>query len=305
MTPDVDLRIAALARRQHGAWNRKQAVAAGATSKMIRGRTSGGSWVILDTGVYAHIASAPTWLRSVMAAVLAEPWAVASHQSAAVLHKLDGFRPGRPVVTIRPGANARGRLAVAHRGVDVRSGVVQGIPCVALDQAFVDLAQVVSERRLLTALSQRAGESPSVLDAVRDRYCELAPRGGRDLRKLRAVLERFGAGTLPDESELERVMRSVFTVPGIPPIRWQASFPGREPGLRRVDGLIEAWSLVLEGDGRAWHTRVDDFERDRRRDAEAASAGLQTLRFTWHQLVDEPSWALRILIETGSHRAAA
>lgn len=301
----LDLEIARRARRQHGAWSRTQALAIGMSAKVIRGRTTSGDWVILDNGVYAHISSTPTWERSVMAAVLAEPWAVASHQSAAVLHELKGFRPGRPVVTVRPGANVRGRLSVTHRGVDVRSTVVRGIPCVTVDQAFVDLAQVVGEPRLRVSLADRADRSPRVLDAVRDRYCELAPRGGRNLRTLRATLLRFGAGELPDETELERRMRSAFTVPDIPPIRWQAPFPGREPGRRRVDGLIEAWSLVLEGDGRSWHTRVEDFERDRRRDAEAAAAGLQTLRFTWHQLVDEPDWARGIVLDAGAHRTAA
>lgn len=272
---------------------------------MIKTRTRSGDWLVLDSGVYSHLTSVPTWERSVMAAVLAEPWAVASHQSAAVLHGLLDFRPGRPVVTIRPGANARGQLAVAHRGIDVHTTVVQQIPSVTLDQVFVDLSQVSSERRVRAALAHQVDQSPRLLDAVRDRYCELAPRGGRNLGRLRAVLERFGAGEPPDESQLERLMRTVFTAPGVPPIRWQAPFPGRSAGLQRVDGLIDAWLVVLEGDGRTWHTRVDDFEHDRRRDSEAAAAGLLTLRFTWHQLVSEPDWALRVLLDVGSHRTSA
>lgn len=305
MWHEADVEIARLSRRQHGAWSRTQALAAGLTAKMISGRTRSGVWVILDNGVYAHLASGATWERSVMAAVLAEPWAVASHQTAAVLHGLHDFRPGRPVITIRPGANARGQLAVAHRGIDVETTAVRRIPCVTIAQAFVDLAQVVGEPRLRAALARRTDEVPTDLDRVRDRYCALAPRGGRNLRRLKATLLRFGAGDLPDESELERRMRAVFGVPEIPTIHWQAPFPGREPGLRRVDGLVPDWSIVLEGDGRAWHTRVDDFERDRRRDAEAAAAGLQTLRFTWHQLVNEPDWARAIVIDAGAHRRAA
>lgn len=300
---DLDADVARLARQQHGAWNRRQALAAGMTPRMIQRRTRAGRWVPLDTAVFAALEAPATWERSVMAAVLAEPWAVASHQSAAVLHGLPDFRPGRPTITVRPGANARGRLAVVHRGVDVQTDVMHGIPCSSLPQVLVDLTQVVGEARLRAAVAAASDRSATLLDALRDRYCELAPRGGRDLRPLRRVLTRFGAGALPTESELERVMRRVFTVPEIPPIRWQAPFPGRQPGGRRVDGLIEEWQTVLEGDGRAWHTRTDDFERDRRRDAEAA--GLQTLRFTWHQLVDTPEWAVRIVLDTGAHRAAA
>lgn len=302
---DPELAIAALARRQHGAWNRRQALAAGVTRSMIWTRVSNRLWVPLDTAVYAHSASSPTWMRSVMAAVLAEPWAVASHRSAAVLHDVEGFRQGRPEITIRPGANARGRLAIAHRGVDVRTTTVSGIPSVTIEQTFVDLAQVVGTVRIRTALGARAATTPAVLDAVRDRYCQLAPRGGRNLRPLRDALERFGSGTLPTETELERRLRRVLDVPAIPPIEWQSPFPCRQRSNERVDGLIAAWSLVIEGDGRAWHTRVDDFENDRRRDAEAAAAGLLTLRFTWHQLTQDPDWVRQIVITAGSHRAAA
>lgn len=297
--------LAHLARRQHGAWSRQQAIDAGMTPRMIHTRTASGAWIRLDNAVFAAREAPPTWKRQLMAAVLAEPWAVASHQSAAVLHRLPNFRPGRPTITVPPGANARGRLAVVHRGVDVRTDRVDGIPCSSLPQTLVDLAQVVSEQRLRTAVSAAADRAPSTLDALRDRYCELAPRGGRNLRSLKAVLARFGAGDLPTESELERTMRRVFDEPEIPPIRWQAPFPGRRAGRQRVDGLVEEWGVVIEGDGRAWHTRTEDFERDRRRDAEAAAAGLQTLRFTWHQLVESPGWAVRILLETGAHRTAA
>lgn len=301
----ADHAIARLARLQHGTWSRRQALDAGTTRSMIATRLRNGLWVPLDTAVFAHLASEPTWERSVMAAVLAEPWAVASHRSAAVLYGLDGIRQGRPEVTIRPGSNARGRLAIAHRGVDVRTTQVRRIPIVTLAQCFVDLAQVVGEPRLRTALATRANATPWVLDAVRDRYCELAPRGGRDLRTLRSVLQRFGTGDLPSMSELERHLRRALDVPAIPPVQWEAPFPGRHPGAQRVDGLIEPWSLIVEGDGRAWHTRIDDFERDRRRDAEAAAAGLLTLRFTWHQLTTEVEWIRDIVVTTGSHRIAA
>src|SRR5690606_9481279 len=108
------------------------------------------------------------------------------------------------------------------------------------------LAQVVSERRVSAALAERADRTPSLLPAVRDRYCQLAPRGGRNLRPLRHALQRFGAGEVPSESDLERRMRELFTVPEVPPILWQAPCPGRQPGAHRVDGLIEAWGVVLE-----------------------------------------------------------
>jgi len=144
-----------------------------------------------------------------------------------------------------------------------------------------------------------------VLDAVRERYCELAPRGGRNLRPLRAVLLRFGAGDLPAPTQLEERLASVLATAPLPAIEWQAGFPGRRPGAQRVDGLIRPWALVLEADGRAWHTRVEDFEHDRRRDAEAAAAGFLTLRFTWYQLLVEPDWVRRMVLDAGAMRRVA
>lgn len=302
---DIDLAIARLARRQHGLWTRQQAVKAGATPSMIRTRVASGRWIRLDHGVYADVASLPTWHRGVMAAVLAEPWAAASHRSAAVLHDLLGFRPGRPEVTVRPHASARGRLALVHRGVDVETAVVDGIRCSTLPQTFVDLAQVVSTERLRPALGAKADKTPTLLDAVRDRYCDLAPRGGRNLQPLRATLEVFGAGDLPSPSELEKHLRSVLRDPAIPEVRWEAPLPGRRNDRQRVDALIPDWSAIVEADGRAWHTRVEDFESDRRRDAEAAAAGYLTLRFTWHQLTTTPHWVRGVVIQAGSHRHAA
>jgi hypothetical protein len=301
---EPDLRVAALSRKQHGAWSRGQALRRGMTPTMIRARHVSGEWVRLDHGVYGHVSVPPTWERSLMAAVLAEPWAVVSHRAAAALHELTGYRRGRPEITIRPDANARGRLAIAHRGVDVRTTTVRGVPVVTVAQAFIDLAQVSSDAKVATALSDRAQTSPALLEAIRDRYCELAPRGGRDLRSLRAILSRFGAGQPVERSHLEHRLAQVLTGRGMPEVVWEAPFPGRCPGLQRVDGLLPAWRLVVEGDGRTWHERLEDFERDRRRDAEAAAAGYLTLRFTYHQLTAEARWVRRIVLETGARRTA-
>lgn len=271
---------------------------------MIGTRVRRGVWVPQDTGVYAHAASAPTWHRSVMAAVLAEPWAVASHRTAAVLHQLPGFRQGRPEITVRPGANARGRLAIVHRGVDVQVTSRDRIPVATIAQTFVDLSQVAQEARVREALSSALLTDRHLLAQLRDRYCALAPKGGRNLRALRRILSAFGDDAPVAESELEVRLHRVLDDDAIPRVCWQAGFPGRQPGRDRVDGTIPPWRLVIEADGRAWHARVDDFERDRRRDGEAAAAGWATLRFTWHQLVNDPDWVRRIVIETGARRTS-
>ena len=70
-----------------------------------------------------------------------------------------------------------------------------------------------------------------------------------------------------------------------------------------VDTFIADWGLVLEVDGRNYHTRKADFERDRRRDNAAAAMGLVVLRFTWSMLVDDFDYCRETLLATGRQRS--
>ena len=146
-----------------------------------------------------------------MAAVLAEPWAAASHRSAAVLHKLPGFRPGRPEITVRPGANARGRLAIIHRGVDVRTTTVRGIPTVTVEQTFVDLAQIV-ERASAADCTRRCERTGDLASSMQ---CETGT--ARWLLEVVATCDlcgpccsRFGAGDATDRTALEAELAALL-----------------------------------------------------------------------------------------------
>lgn len=79
--------------------------------------------------------------------------------------------------------------------------------------------------------------------------------------------------------------------------------PIRYPGVEAtVDAYIDAWRLIVEGDGRRWHTRRADHDRDRRRDNEATAHGLAVLRFTYEMLRDHPKECLDTLMRTGQVR---
>ncbi len=58
--------------------------------------------------------------------------------------------------------------------------------------------------------------------------------------------------------------------------------------MSRVDALLVDAPVIIESDGRRWHTRVADFERDRQRDRAAASHGYVTMRFTYDELRCDP-----------------
>src|SRR3546814_14654748 len=117
--------VAARARKQHGVWSRGQATKAGMTRSMIATRVRAGDWVRIDTAVFGHIAAPAPWDRSVMAAVLAERVAVASHRTAAVVHGLEGLRRGSQETSVPPGANASGPLQSRLGGGGVGEGDVR------------------------------------------------------------------------------------------------------------------------------------------------------------------------------------
>jgi very-short-patch-repair endonuclease len=76
---------------------------------------------------------------------------------------------------------------------------------------------------------------------------------------------------------------------------------GHEPGQGRRVRL--SGSLIVEADGRAWHTREQEFVADRQRDNTAAATGHTTLRFTWIDLVQYPAESLSIVRRTVGSRA--
>jgi very-short-patch-repair endonuclease len=61
-----------------------------------------------------------------------------------------------------------------------------------------------------------------------------------------------------------------------------------------ADFLIDGW-LVLEVDGRAFHSGPDAFIADRERDAFMAWLGYRVLRFTHHQVMHEWPWVLEVV----------
>jgi very-short-patch-repair endonuclease len=63
-----------------------------------------------------------------------------------------------------------------------------------------------------------------------------------------------------------------------------------------VDFLWRVERLVIEIDGRAFHSSDRSFENDRRRDAVLLAAGLRVMRVTWRQIVREPEALLVRLV---------
>jgi hypothetical protein len=112
---EADRIIDATARRQHGAFSREQALAAGLTPRMIDHRRASGAWSTLARSVYALSSHPFTWLQQAKAAELSVPGAALSHGAAAFLHGIPGARAGGLDLTMPPGRHGTSRIATVHR----------------------------------------------------------------------------------------------------------------------------------------------------------------------------------------------
>lgn len=303
---DPDRIIDRFAARQHGVFSIAQARRSGMSDNMIHRRLEKRAWLRLAPGVYAVASAPPTWERQLSAAVLSRQRAIVGGSSAAFLLGFEGIRRGRPEIVVPAGANTRSRLATVRRNrwfdelgrVRTSGFVVTNEP-----ETILMLAGRLPVPDVESVLDGRlAGGHVSVEDfeAIRRR---VGPGRVRGAGKLFPLLdERTDESWEPAPNRLEALLHRLVDDPRIPPASSQHPFVFDVCPMI-VDVYIAAWRLILEADGRRWHTRRADFERDRARDNAAAAHGLAVLRFTWRMLTTDFEGCRRVLIATGDARS--
>jgi very-short-patch-repair endonuclease len=297
-TLELDRHVAELASRQYGIFSLQQLRAVGATRHMIASRLRSGAWIQICAGVYALPSHPPTWHRQLKAAELSKARAVVSGKAAAALHGLPGFKPGRPEITVPPGTSGRCPIATVHRSSFVEPVEIAGILSNSLRQVYFDVAGKVSSRRLSRAVDDGLRRGLVTTRELTDRCLDLAPTRLPGLPAMRALLMRRGEDYVPPTSELERLLYDLLDQLGEQYER-QASFPWRTWGSQMVDALLPRWRLIVEADGRHWHSRFDDFANDRARDRDALLHGYRTVRYDYWTVRDSPTRVLRELRQIG------
>ncbi len=150
-----------------------------------------------------------------------------------------------------------------HLARSEREGVVLG----ALAHKMVTVGEI---RRALRALPRVRGRR--ALTSVVDKFAE-----GHE-----SFLEWWSSENVFTGSEFKRFIRQHLLVV--------------EGAKYRVDMYDERTRTVVETDGAAFHSSPADWQRDLRRDADIASLGIQTVRFSYHDLRDRPDWCCERLL---------
>lgn len=291
--------------RQYGVITLAQAERAGFTHRMVQRRVESGRWRQLATGVYA-VSSAPrTWQQRLAAALLYHPRAIVTGTSAARLHQFDWPLVHRPEVMVPRTSNARSPLGKVERSAfyfQVHRGRVGGFEVISPAETVLKLASGLPTTKVEALVDHTLIEKTATIgeyDDILDRIAGGRVRGAPAVRK--AVTERRPHAYQPPTSELERLSRRLTDRPEVPPATHQHPLLG-SAGPMVVDTFIDEWLLILEVDGRNYHTKKADFERDRRRDNAAAAQGLVVLRFTWRMIRDDFEYCLDTLLTTGRQR---
>ena len=281
----VDREIAALADRQHGVVATSQLLELGLSHGHICYRARAGRLHRIHRGVYAVGYRKLTPHGHRMAAVLAYgPEALLSHQTAAALWGI-----GQPswkihVTTPHPKRSRqaiRAHTAVLHpEDVTVRDG----IPLTSVARTILDLAAQLDHDRLTRLLEDADRAELADLRAL-ERAMARRPQL-RGVARLTAVLADY-RGPADTRSNLERDFRALIARAGLPEPQYNVVLAGLV-----VDVFWPQWRLVVELDGRAYHTRNRAFERDRVRDSTLQKADLRVLRVTGKRLDNEPDAVL-------------
>jgi hypothetical protein len=225
-----------------------------------------------------------------MAAVLAcGPGALLSHRCAGALHGIHRAAPTTIDVTV---PTDRGRAINGIRTYRCRSlepqdhAVVNGIPCTSVPLTLLDIAAVTSRRHTERACDEAEVQRLVDLQQLEDLLGR--SRGRRGAATLRAILAEHAIGTTLTRSELEERTLGLCRRAQLPAPAVNADVAGASGRVYTVDFLWPAQRVVLETDGHAYHRTRSAVERDRRKEADLATAGLRVLRSTGRQVEREP-----------------
>lgn len=288
-----DAAIAALADRQHGVIAHRQLVDLGYGARAIENRVATARLHPVHKGIYAVGRRSLAPKGHVMAAALAcGPNAVISHRSAAALWELRPTDQIRIDVTV-PGGSRQNRSKIrVHRTRKplCLEDIAQrdNIPATSVARTILDLAPISRPEQLTRVLEQAERMRLFDLRALERIMARNPRRSG--IKNLREVLADY-RDPPPTRSELEREFSEIIARAGLPQPRVNVYVAGLE-----VDFFWPAQRLVVELDGRAYHSSPRAFERDRVRDAILQRAGCRVLRITYKRLHTNPQGVLEDIV---------
>jgi very-short-patch-repair endonuclease len=287
-----EIALARISARQHGVFTRSQALAVGVDASRIQRRVAAGLWERTYESVYRVVSVPRTWRQSLVIACFTwGPGSAVSHDAAASLRGLTGFEERVVELTVPRGRSRKGP-GIVHRSTflpTVDTEVFDAIPVTTVARTLIDVAGRAPHLTVEAALDDALYRRLTTRSKLRWRVNELARNGRPGVALIRELLdEREGMPSVPQnvfETRLLRVIRDG----GLPKPETQHSIRIGGKVIATVDFAYPDLKLVIEADGRRFHSSRADFERDRERLNALAALGWRVLRITWTALTRRPA----------------
>jgi very-short-patch-repair endonuclease len=277
---------------------RAQLLSAGLTARQIARRVRAGGLIRVHRGVYRVGHRAPSTEATYLAAVFAAgEGAVLSGLAAAHLLGLVRGTAPTPEVTARTERRIEGVRTHRCRFLNAQEILrVRGIPVTTVPRTLVDISAVLSADALARACHEagvRYRTTPAQVEAV----LALRPQSP-GARKLRRVIHGDVHVTL---SRIESRALELLRGEGLdPPIT------NRPAGARRMDCRWPEHRLTVELDGYRFHNSRYSWEQDRRREREARARGDEFRRYSYDDVMVDPTFMLaelRMLLDPSNDPA--
>ena len=287
----------ALAGKQHGIVRGEQMREAGLTKDGVRRRTEAGWLVRLYDGVYAVGHTALTDKSHLIAAVYAcGPEALAGYRSAGAMWGV--LRGPQTIEVTAPRGRKPKRGMTVHRSRLIHEedrALVDNIPVTSLARTLVDLADILPEKQLASAVHEAEVQRLFDLTQVRRVLERLPGRKGR--HRLARVLSAYKDVQPFTRSRAERLVLEMCQDRGLPQPRTNTWIESQE-----VDFYWPEAQLALEFDGRAVHRTTKAFHEDRKRDRTLAARGIHVVRATAKDELPELAEELRTILSIRTRR---
>ena len=284
--------LAAIAERQHGVVSLDQARRVGFADHQVRSLVEAGRLVRPATGVFLFAGCPPSWKQAVMVAVAAAGEAAfASHQTAAYLWELVGFKPAR-IEVVMPRWDRSQKGFVVHESLDLVAedeDRVDGIPTTSATRTVVDLG-ATAPWLVEAALERGIRRGLFTVAEVARFVSRVGRRGRRGVGTIRPLIEQRLRWDAATESELEDLFRKVWSDLGRPePVAQHRIEDLAGNFVCRADFAFPDARLRIELDSEAYHMDRPTFRKDRSVQNRTELLGWRTLRYTWWDLTSRPA----------------
>jgi very-short-patch-repair endonuclease len=284
--------VSRIASRQHGLFTRQDAHQAGLSNARLRRAVARGAYRALSRDVFAAGGSPSTWRQAVLAVVLAGgPGCVASHRTAAALHRFDGFAERRggdrpPIeVTVARRRNRFRTAAIVHLTQDLGAEdrtVVDAIPCTSVARTLLDLGQVETPACVEEALDGAERDGRARRADVERTLARTRRRGRPGVATLDQVA---GPGRRPTTG-LERRFLRIIDRAGLPRPVPQFAVKRPDGSEARIDFAYVEERVAIELDGHDSHATRARRSSDARRGNDISNDGWHPLTFTRAEVDD-------------------